>query len=310
MEKHVNPDMRPKRNRLSAHLLDTSSYFFIQAMSAYTAEEYLHFYLNAGTSIEHLLKARLADVHPTLIADPKNFESMLTLARSPLDRLPPPIVKTVTLTESITRCRALLPALTASTHSITRITNYRNGVAHAGLVDPSHLPDDLTAFIAVVDLILSELDHDREVFYREYLDTVDARLDESKVRREIEVKAAIAAAKIEFHRRFRDHLPGYNVEEALYSSGWSDRYDTQRHTCPACDYTALLYGSAYPEWTTETDDDGNISSAILTVYFLPESLECRLCGLNLRGGLSFAGIPDELILDDVDPDDFLETDED
>ncbi|WP_433329837.1 hypothetical protein [Spirillospora sp. CA-294931] len=279
-------------------------------MSSYSAEEHLHFYLNAGTSTEHLLKARLADVNPILIADPRHFESMLILARLPLDSLPPPTVKTITLTESITRCQALLPALAAAAQRIKRVISYRNGVAHAGLVDPSNVPDDLTAFMVVVDLILSDLGYARERFYSEYLDVADARLDESKARKEIEVKAAIATARIEFQRRFSHTLPGYNLEEALHAMEWEYRYEARPHECPACRCRAILSGASYPEWMNETDENGEITSTKLTVHFLPDGLECRVCGLSLRGGLHFADIPAEIILDDVDPDDFIEVDED
>ena len=302
-------ELNPMRSKVATHLLDTARNFFIQAMSSFTAEEYLHFYLNAGTSIEHSLKARLADVHPTLIADPRHFDSMLILARLPLNELPPPIIRTVTITESIARCKNVVPTLTVPAQRINRIISYRNGVAHAGLIDRNNLPDDLSSFIQLIDLIIVDLNFPRDRFYSEYLEVVDARLDESKEREEIAVRAAIVAASRNYQRRYRGVSVGFNLEEALNSTDWDYPYEARPYECPACHFRAVLFGETYPEWETEFNDQGEIASTKLTAYFLVRSLECRICGLSLKSGLYFAGIPHEIILDDVDPDDFRELDE-
>jgi hypothetical protein len=102
------------------------------------------------------------------------------------------------------------------------------------------------------------------------------------------------------------------VEEALYAMDWEDRYESQRYECPACGSAARLIGDVVPEWGTRSDEgDGDTSTTVLTVYFIPVDLECRLCGLHLRHGLARVGVPNEIPLpvEDVDPADFLEVDE-
>jgi hypothetical protein len=74
--------------------------------------------------------------------------------------------------------------------------------------------------------------------------------------------------------------------------------------------TPLLVGDVWPEWSPETDERGDFQATLLTVYFIPSYLECRLCGLHLRGTyLHAAGIPAEHVLDskDVHSADFIET---
>lgn len=296
--------------RLARHLASTAEDFFSLAMEAYAARNSLAFYLNAGISIEHLAKARLALIHPTLVADPKHFPSILLLAQAPLDELPPPVFKTITVTEALTRCQSITPSLGALQPGLVRVIGHRNGGAHAGLVEPGRVSEDLTAVTQAIEVFLGELQLDRESFYGVFFATVEKNLSEANEVREVEVAAMIAAAEREFARRFSHSFPGYNVEEALTENDLYDPSENQRYECPACRSRAVLHGTSDPQWSPVVDEHGSLVGTELTVYFYPESLDCRLCGLSLWGQhLWAAGVPSEIELDDPNPDDFREFEE-
>src|SRR4051812_26727501 len=111
-------------NALARHLFRTAGECFGRAMQSYAAEEHLHFYLEGGIALEHALKARLASEHATLIAEPKHFESILVLAQLAQDKLPPPVLRTISVTESLGRCRLLCPQIGSFASGVTRVIAY------------------------------------------------------------------------------------------------------------------------------------------------------------------------------------------
>ncbi len=98
-------------SRITRHLLASSANFFTQAMNGYGAQMALPFYLNAGIALEHLLKAQLAHVHPTLLAEPKDFKSMLILAKLPASDLPPPTIRSLSYQDALKRILEQFPSI-------------------------------------------------------------------------------------------------------------------------------------------------------------------------------------------------------
>jgi hypothetical protein len=269
-------------SKLTHHLIDTSRQFLIQAFQAFGREEPLAYYLYAGIAIEHLLKAQLTHVHPVLLADPKNFKSMLALAELSDSDLPSPIVRTVTYTESLQRLLEQFPALRPIESRLVRVSGYRNGAAHAGLVDRSTIPEGLLAILQFCEALLAELTVDRTIFYGDFLTMVDARLDASQEHERIMTDAAIANARIQFEQRYEGLTPGYNIVEALNEGDVGD-YETQRYDCPACGSLARLNGSVDHSWSPTFDEKGELTGSLLEVDFWPWTLDCKVCGLSLHG---------------------------
>lgn len=72
---------RAQRNPIATRLLASSTLFVRSAVDAYASESWETFYLHLGTAVELLIKAVLADAHPSFIADPKaDFDSLLHLS--------------------------------------------------------------------------------------------------------------------------------------------------------------------------------------------------------------------------------------
>ncbi|WP_141725313.1 hypothetical protein [Micromonospora pallida] len=272
--------------------------------------DYIDFYMRSGIALEHLLKSRLAAISPTLIADPRNFSSMLLLAQLSDDQLPVPMIKTIGVVDSLQRCQSLVASLGAFADRLKILIGYRNGAAHAAIVNEAEASKDLAAFVGAIDLLVRDLQQPRESFYGDFIQFVNVRLDQSRDEAEVEAKAAIAAAAAEFRRRYPGTAPGWALGEALHGWQLEQKCEIQRFNCPACPSDAMLYGDSDLEWEAETDEEGNVCGVSPIVHFLPSQLECRACGLRLRGRqLPAIGVPDSLILRDVDPSDFVELDD-
>ncbi|MGW5081419.1 hypothetical protein [Micromonospora echinospora] len=117
------------RNRFLTHLADSSSDCFRRAVHAYVQEDFHDFYLHSGIALEHLLKSRLVAISPTLIADPRQFSTLLILAQLPKDRLPVPLVRMIGVAErfSAMPVALLIAGLAAYTDRLKLLVNYRNG---------------------------------------------------------------------------------------------------------------------------------------------------------------------------------------
>jgi hypothetical protein len=113
----------------------------------------------------------------------------------------------------------------------------RNGVIHAGQVEAD--ADVLVPFLRASEHLLAEmLDADRETFWGDSLEVVDARLSQSTDAARVSAADALAAAKRRFAERYSE------VEPALQSAMIStvedtyapEKYEQTLWTCPACEH--------------------------------------------------------------------------
>jgi hypothetical protein len=279
-----------ERSALSRHLVQRSSAFFRSAMQSYSraSESWSHddldlFYLHAGTALELMCKASLASIHPALLADPKHSGSLFLLCETPLEELPPPSVKTITVTEALDRCKYIAPQLKGLIESLQPLIRYRNDVAHLGLADlsfldkPGPMSADLLALVRTLKVLLDKLEEPPEDYYGPFAEAIATRLREAASEAEVRATTAIAAARIEFSRRYESGLPAYySLKEALYDTFFEDDYELQWYDCPACENAAKVRGYVDPEWETEQDDTGTTKRSKLEVRFYPYEFYCSI----------------------------------
>jgi hypothetical protein len=170
---------------------------------------------------------------------------------------------------------------------------------------------DLLALARTLDVLLQKLEVPREDFYGPFAEAIAARLHEAASEAEVTARAAIAAARIEFARRYDTGLPAYySLKEALYDSLFDDEYELQWQDCPACEFAGKVRGYVTPEWETEQDEAGETKRTKLEVTFYPYEFYCKACGLELNGDqLTVAGIAESWKLEDVNPDDFQDVED-
>ena len=227
-------------------------------------------------------------------------------------------MRTISAQDALTRVGQLVPPIENLKSSLQLLIWVRNGVVHAGQVEGD--ADVLVPFLRASEHLLAELpDGDRDAFWADLLEIVDARLAASSDAARIRAADAITAARRRFAERYSE------MEAALQSAMIStvedtyapEKYEQTLWTCPSCDHRALVYGSYDVDWEPDWDySDGEawIAGAYPTVHFSPGTLDCRVCGLELDGEaeLLAAGVPAkwDLDSDEVDPSDFYEREDD
>lgn len=88
-----------------------------------------------GVALEHLLKAYLASLHPALVVDTNDFDSMLhATGHGSRTKRPSSRTKTIGLAAAFNRVKKLLPKkITVTDVQFEPVLAARNGVAHAGI---------------------------------------------------------------------------------------------------------------------------------------------------------------------------------
>ena len=246
------------------------------ALVAHHAQQHRRVALDAGTSLEYLLKACLASRSPALLTELRNegnFSSLLRLLGIAEDKTPRQ-VRTVSLRDALTRVKMFVKS-SASEPDLGTLVNMRDGTVHAAQDDEIE-ERLLVAFVQHADALLEDLGRDRTAFWDVQLAVVDALLSDAsdKIAHRVEVKLAQALAN--FERQYGGSPPEMlRLVRSLANPRILDD-DQALADCPACESPGVAAGEHDVEWSYE--DDG---SPIGTVWFIPGRFECHVCGLQL-----------------------------
>lgn len=258
--------------------------FALSALEAHHAGKNRRVPLDAGTALEHLAKACLADKSPALLAELKGesgINSVMGLLRIKGTAVPATKIRTVGLTEALARAGRFVRSK-AGKDDLQLLINMRNGVVHAA-GDTEVEERMLTAFIQQADALLSELDRNRDDFWGSQLPVVDELLEDAsdKVRHRVDVRVAGAAAML----RNRYASEGQAVILALQAvSKLAPLPDSQRHhECPVCESFGVATGThdvawEVGDWDKET---GEVTNVDASVWFAADSFRCPVCSLRL-----------------------------
>jgi HEPN domain-containing protein len=137
--------------------------------------------LHGGIAFEHIVKAGLAMRHPSLLADARDFSTMLHAAGLG-DQAGTPLAKVKTLgaAEAFKRLRSLIP-VSITERDIDSLLTARNGVAHMGFHDSTQTAEALTQAVAVTDAVLADIGEGDIDFWGPYR---DQRHDLAKLQRD------------------------------------------------------------------------------------------------------------------------------
>lgn len=273
---------------LSADALFAKSRVFAhRALEAKDGEDHDVFQMWAALALELLAKASLAKIHPCLVVDSVNPNSLLEACGFNTNT----VVKTVDANVVFARLKHTVPNFgTPNAEACRRISARRNAELHSGQAAFSGMALEAWEgeFWSAAQLILISMALDLE-------DWVGAEslvpLELLKHLRDIKAQAArqrIADAKATF---VKDHTK--KALEALQTATRSFnsisylgnfRYYLDHHwqqICPACGCTGFLGGDRGDEEVIDQD----FSSGYETVnqYFSPMEFYCPTCHLHLEG---------------------------
>lgn len=276
-------------------LTKSSSQFMGVALDAFAAEpkDSETVYLCGALALEHLSKAVLVEVNPTLVAFPRHFESMYLLATS-TDQFEviAPRIRTISLTESISRAGRFVEDVEILEGELSRVVTQRNTVAHVGIVTSDEVMSDLITVLKALTVMIDHIGYSRKEFFGGYAQTVEGWISESVSELRADVEAKIDRARREFASRWGEEPTELDLGIALHGKDWDDPENAQVWECPACETEAVVYGEIDVEVEPDFDRWGEIVGAGLVPWFVVRMFNCRACGLRLQG--------DEITESDVD----------
>jgi hypothetical protein len=277
---------------LSPHAFYESARSFAgTAMRAHHARDHRRVALDAGTALEHLLKACLASRSPALLVELKpsdvNYYSLLRLLKIP-EGGPLSRVRTVSLRDALQRMKAFVTP-SVSEEDLQTLVGMRDGTVHAALSDEveTHL---LAVFAQFANTLLDDLGQfhlglrDRAQFWGDQQPVIDALLADASdmVAHDVEVK--LAAARAYFAREYGEGPVGLlELARQRFEPDEDPGEDLgfqMAGKCPVCNSLAVASGVHDVEWEPEHDED-QTDNANPTVWFTPSTFECRICRLRL-----------------------------
>ncbi|TVZ05026.1 hypothetical protein EAS64_10420 [Trebonia kvetii] len=239
--------------------------------------------VDAGTALEHLAKACLAQRSPVLLAELKNessVNSVIGLLRLEGTGVPPSAIRTVGLSDALKRVSRFTRSKAVEA-DLNVLIAMRNGIVHAA--ESSEVEERiLAAFAQQADALLADLGRDRADFWRGQLPVVDALLMDAsnKLAHLIEVRLASARARLE-QRYAAEGEAVISLIKALRKSA-PETATRRLCKCPVCESFGTAAGEHSVEWDVDWDKEtGNVTNAAPSVWFTAYAFRCQVCGLHL-----------------------------
>lgn len=230
---------------------------------------------HAGIAAEHLLKSYLASLHPALVVEGKDFNSLLhATGHGSHASVPAEQVKTIGLAEAHARAQKILrKKMPVDQRALGPLANARNGVAHSGMYDRSGVNAVFTTCLRLIDPLLVELNINTFSYWGGYESLHDRLLEENVEAVRVRLESKLARAKDVFTERY-GHLPQKEREIVLGAIARVSPPGYIEHdepaTCPACESQGWLSGD------THVDEDE------WAVMFTPFVFTCPACDLRVE----------------------------
>lgn len=308
-------DSLPSEN-LNSSLFIRAKDFNLRAIREHINGDNTHSLVSMAISAELLGKSYLAGIHPSLIADLKDFDSLLTIVGAGAhSKRPIHDVKTISATEVFSRCQKLLPSLSDYKTELEKLANIRNGIVHVGLYDTVLAEKLFVPYLKHTKAIINAMELTNSEFHGDHTKYVEQTIEGSSESIRNGVARLIEKSKGTFAKRFGELEPDLMAKllESVVATYAPSSSREQLLGCPACGTKALVRGlPIITDYDADFDQDGNVISATPIAVLHLNSLRCKACDLSLTTieSLQAAGVP--TILDDVivDPWDHSDPQED
>jgi hypothetical protein len=280
-----------------------------RALEAKEADENDAYQLWATLSLELLGKSALARVHPSLVVDPKNANSMLEACGISTAT----VVRTIDANEVFVRLKHVVPGFNSLAFAACKeLADRRNAELHSG--HASYIGIDLEAWEGklwhAMRLILQSSGKDLE----DFIGHAAAQKKEELIAHVAHLRHESALQKIAHAReQFEKEEDGKKrpvkmLEELRAQSqsrSWWHVFRKMRGThdqhwsreCPACQCNAVLGGEKDFEELTEDQEEITPGWEEVETTYSPAEFLCEQCGLQLIGTdeLSAADLSDEIV---------------
>ena len=232
----------------------------------------------SALALEMMVKAALASISPTLIADGKEWNNVLFAAgRQPNQKKFSP--KSADLTVLLANLESAFPEFTKEMLDFSVAhANKRNSEIHSGALPFDDLGTSswLPRFYLVCEFLLAQMGETLDSL----LDSETAEEAREHIKAYKDEAAKVVKQNINAHKTIWDELePDEKTEKEGQAKNAAMRYWGHRVKCPSCGCIALLHGSPAGVPKKEVGDDEIVEKQRM----LPASLECVACGLKVMG---------------------------
>lgn len=263
-----------------------------QASARFALDQFLHqehpdplCVLHAGHMVELAVKAALADFEPVLLID-RNFDTktLLYLAGARelcLSELT--TLRTVGVSDACSRLAEVRTSFAFNPSVHRAIFEYRNSVAHAGVVSSGQLQYSVTKAVELTESALRAMDSYPERFWGEHEPAVEELIYSSRNKVDARVKAKIDRARATFAEISSELPDGMDI---LIESRVSREPDVsllhyERPSCPACGNLGwLIFDLALTELDMSSFPEGDSINEWEIPVFAKEFV-CQVCNLRL-----------------------------
>jgi hypothetical protein len=235
-------------------------------------------------ALELLARTVVANVHPVLLADPREAENLLYVFGLGELRRP----RSIPATTVFRRCRHIVENFTeADLNGAVGLIELRNEELHSGgtpfegLATAAWLAD----YYRICRLLLTALDRDlEELFGPEQAGAAEQMIEAAAARLVSETQEDVAA----FRRSFRDLEKSEKRQRREDGAAWITKHESNSWTpqligkiveCPACERPGWMTGEYVRSGEPVADED----SIVQEIVKIPTRLECRVCGLEING---------------------------
>ena len=294
--------------QLSSRLYDSGSSFLGSALDALEDTKVPTFLLHAGTAVEHLVKAGLAELNPLLLsADRQKADHLVWLADEAKHNQPAPDgLRTIGLDRALEISRRRID-FARHADAIETLRKLRNGVVHIGHVEAEFDEASLRKILAAVVAIVEPFIADPASVFGKHRDLAEAHLADFESDAERDLAIRVEKATLRYDQKC-GHLDSGVLEAVAIAV--EEEYE-QRSTgdellapCIVCSLPALLRGELFIE--VEVDVDGGRDGPSYHAYPVGEyraaSMSCSTCGLQLdsmliqtSGALENWVVPDDAV---------------
>lgn len=257
----------------------------------------------SSLGLELLARATLANIHPTLLADPQQGDNIMHACGYPQGKKPP---RSVPINLVFQRCTVIIPEYTEADFKFClSLMEKRNSELHSGESPFIEYPTSiwLPKFLKVCK-IFTEFQNKSLI---DLLGEEDAKAAESNIEAELNNRKKEVNKLIQEHKKKFDALEIDDRLEKLKESKKTFGMHglKERHKCPSCGASAVVEGEAVKYLEAKVEEDGIVEPIIC----LPTKFKCYCCGLTLSNHIDVyaAGFGDQFTVDQWnDPKDYYQ----
>lgn len=259
----------------------------VQSSSGNDPYEQAQAALAIGEACEWLLRAAIAEVQPALLADTsRGKDSLMALSGAAPFHLASSALKTINVTEAVTIVKRLHPQLGLNGSDTELIFNVRNAAAHMAMSEATEVRTALTRLSKVALELLGAMGRSEAEFWgtagaefvtslrKAWTDSLDKSVREKFAAAQDRLSERVAG----LDARGQAQAIALAEQRGLFEPPEAAGSEYEQVVCPACKRKAVL---RYEQVRASTPYLAG-SSFIYSLYLFPQSLTCRVCGLDLE----------------------------